>query len=50
MERQLARIEKISRIDPIAGADAIAKATVLGWIVVIKKSDFKVGRLIWKTG
>lgn len=41
--RKLASIQKISAIDPIPNADAIEVATVLGWHVVIKKSEFKVG-------
>jgi len=44
MARQLASIQKIINIEPIEGADAIEKATVLGWQVVIaKKDNFKIG-------
>jgi RNA ligase (TIGR02306 family) len=43
MERQLASIQKINKIEPIDGADAIEKAGVLGWNVVVKKGEFKVG-------
>lgn len=42
-ERTLVSIQKISDIQPIPGADAIEVATVLGWEVVVKKDEFKVG-------
>ncbi len=42
----LASIQKIIDIQPIEGADMIVKATVLGWDVVIKKDEFKVGDLV----
>lgn len=43
-ERALAHVEQIVDIQPIEGADKIEVATVLGWKVVISKSDnFKVG-------
>jgi len=38
-----ASIQKILDIQPIANADAIEVATILGWKVVIKKDSFKVG-------
>ena len=41
MERKLATIEKISEIHPIKDADAIERAVIRGWDVVIKKGDFK---------
>lgn len=41
--RKLASIQKIKNIEPIEGADAIEKATVLGWQLVIRKGEFKVG-------
>ena len=41
--RKLAHIEKIIDIQPIPNADKIEVATVLGWKVVIKKDEFKVG-------
>jgi RNA ligase (TIGR02306 family) len=43
--RKLASIQKIKNIEPIAGADAIEKATVLGWQLVVKKGEFAVGDL-----
>ncbi|MEO8147773.1 MAG: RNA ligase (ATP) [Bacteroidia bacterium] len=43
--RKLASIQKIKSIEPIEGADAIVKATVLGWHLVVKKDEFKVGDL-----
>lgn len=41
--RQLASIQRIKALEPIAGADAIERATVLGWQLVVKKGEFKVG-------
>lgn len=46
VKRQLASIQKILKLEPIEGADAIEKATVLGWAVVVKKGEFKVGDLV----
>jgi RNA ligase (TIGR02306 family) len=43
--RKLASIQKIKSLDPIEGADAIEKATVLGWQLVVKKGEYKVGDL-----
>ncbi len=43
--RNLASIQKIKALAPIEGADAIEKATVLGWQLVVKKGEFKVGDL-----
>lgn len=43
MERALATIQTISALDPIPGADAIEAASVLGWKVVVRKGEFKVG-------
>ena len=45
MERKLASIQRIKNIEPIAGADAIEKVTVLGWQLVVKKDEFKIGEL-----
>lgn len=41
--RKLASIQKIKSLEPIEGADAIEKATVLGWQLVVKKGEFQVG-------
>lgn len=43
--RKLASIQKIRHIEPIEGADAIVKASVLGWELVIRKDEFTVGDL-----
>src|SRR5665648_1102148 len=45
MERKLESIQRIGLLVPITGADKIEKATILGWEVVVKKGDFKVGDL-----
>jgi RNA ligase (TIGR02306 family) len=44
--RKLASIQRIKALDPIEGADAIEKATVLGWQLVVKKGEYKVGDLV----
>lgn len=41
--RELAYIQTIKSLSPIPGADAIEKAEVLGWELVVKKNEFKVG-------
>lgn len=43
--RELAYIQTIKSLSPIPGADAIEKAEILGWEVVVKKGEFKVGDL-----
>jgi RNA ligase (TIGR02306 family) len=43
--RQLASIQRIRALEPIENADAIVKATVLGWQLVVKKGEFQVGDL-----
>lgn len=43
--RTLASIQRIKALAPIVGADAIEKATVLGWQLVVKKGEFQVGDL-----
>lgn len=43
--RELAYIQQIKSLSPIPNADAIEKAEVLGWELVVKKGDFKVGDL-----
>ncbi|HAQ20631.1 MAG TPA: RNA ligase (ATP) [Prolixibacteraceae bacterium] len=44
--RKLASIQIIKALEPIEGADAIEKATVLGWQLVVKKNDFMVGDMV----
>ena len=41
--RQLAYVETIKSLSPIPGADKIEKAEVLGWELVVKAGEFKVG-------
>ncbi len=43
MGRKLASIQTIDKLEPIANADAIEKATILGWQCVVKKGEFKEG-------
>lgn len=43
--RNLASIQIIKALEPIEAADAIEKATVLGWQLVVKKGEFRVGDL-----
>ncbi|MDO8365951.1 MAG: RNA ligase (ATP) [Saprospiraceae bacterium] len=43
--RQLASIQRIKALEPIENADAILKATILGWQLVVKKGEFQVGDL-----
>lgn len=45
-DRRLATIETITEISPIPDADAIVRARVRGWDVVVKKGDFAVGDLV----
>lgn len=42
-ERKLAHIEKIEWLAPIEGKDRIVLAGVLGWTVIVQKSDYQVG-------
>lgn len=39
----LASVQKITNISPIQGADLIEVATVLGWQVVVKKGEYRIG-------
>jgi RNA ligase (TIGR02306 family) len=41
----LASAQRIVKITPIEGADAIETAMVLGWEIVIKKGEYQVGDL-----
>ncbi len=42
---KLATIQRIAQISDIPGADAIQVATVLGWMIVIKKGEYQLGDL-----
>jgi len=42
-QRSLAHIEKIQSLTPIEGKDRIELARILGWNVIVKKNEFKVG-------
>jgi len=44
--RKLASIQTISGLEPIANADAIEKARVLGWCVVVKRGEFRPGNKV----
>ena len=46
MERKLASVQRVKRIDPIKNRDKIAMATVLGWHVIVRKDEIKEGDLI----
>jgi RNA ligase (TIGR02306 family) len=41
--RKLATIQVVAELNPIVGADRIETASILGWKVVVKKGEFKVG-------
>jgi RNA ligase (TIGR02306 family) len=43
MERKLASIQLITDLQPIAGADVIVLAKVLGWELIALKKEFQVG-------
>jgi RNA ligase (TIGR02306 family) len=43
MERKLVSIQRIEETAPIAGADRILRARVLGWDVVVKKGELAAG-------
>ena len=42
---KLASVQKVVNLTPIPGADMIETATVLGWEVVVKKGEYKIGDL-----
>lgn len=41
--RNLVSVQEIKALSPIEGADRIEVATILGWKLVVKKGEFKVG-------
>lgn len=41
--RKLASIQIVNQVDPIVGADAIERARILGWWVVVKKGEVRPG-------
>lgn len=41
--RKLASVQVVNEIRPIENADAIECAVVLGWTVVVKRGEFKIG-------
>lgn len=43
MARKLASIQKIKSIEPIANADKLELARILGWMCVVEKGKFKAG-------
>lgn len=43
--RKLASIQRITKLNPIPNADKILQAEIMGWTVVVGKSEFKVGDL-----
>ncbi|HEY5933107.1 MAG TPA: RNA ligase family protein [Kofleriaceae bacterium] len=43
MERRLVSIQTIESVEPIANADQIMAARVMGWTVVVKKGEFTPG-------
>lgn len=43
MERKLVSIQEVTSVGPIAGADQIEAAQVMGWTVVIKKGELVPG-------
>lgn len=46
-ERKLASIQRITNLSPIEGADKLEVATILGWHVVVPKSEnYKAGELV----
>ena len=44
--RELAYVQQIKVLKPIPNADSIECAEILGWEVVVKRGDFKVGDLV----
>lgn len=46
MKRMLASVQRIIKLEAIPKADAIEKATVMGWELVVKRGEFKEGDLV----
>lgn len=46
MTRAMCHVETIDALNPIAGADAIETASILGWKVVVKKGEYQVGQKV----
>ena len=44
-DKSLATVVKVLNVETIIGSDNIELATVLGWNVVVKKNEFKIGDL-----
>lgn len=44
--RKLASIQKVTKVSPIQNADNIEVCTILGWQVVSKKDELKVGDMV----
>ena len=45
MERQLASIKRVIKLEPITGADFIERAFIDGWQCIVKKGEFSIGDL-----
>lgn len=43
MERKLASVQRIIKLEPVLNSDRLDVATVLGWKVVVKRGEFKEG-------
>ena len=43
--RKLATLQRVLDVSPIENADFIEKIKIMGWNVVVKKDEFKVGDL-----
>jgi RNA ligase (TIGR02306 family) len=44
--RKLASIQRVNAVEPITEADAIERIRILGWYVVVRKDEYKVGDLV----
>lgn len=43
MLRKLASVQRVTEVEPIPGADSIERLRVLGWWVVAKKGEYRIG-------